>query len=65
MNKQVAKIAYDGSEVFFFDHDFKTGYEHAEEFIERNKGKLEMKLYWINNLPFGDKWKFVRIAYIK
>lgn len=60
MKKQEFKIEYDGSQVFFFEHDLKTALEHAEDFIERNKGKFEMKLFALNKSNFGEKWTFIK-----
>lgn len=58
MKKQEVKIEYDGTKVFFFQHSFKTALEHANDFIERNKGKFEMKLFLLNKSNFGEKWLF-------
>lgn len=58
MNKQEAKIEYNGNEVFFFQYDFKSALQHANEFIERNKGKFEMKLFILNRSNFGPQWLF-------
>lgn len=64
MNEQVAKIEYNGKKVFFFAYDFTTGYGHADKFIERNKGKVEMKLYYVNNSPYrfsdNDRWRHIK-----
>lgn len=57
-NKQEAKIEYNGNEVFFFQYDFKSAMQHAQEFIERNKGKFEMKLFILNTSNFGPQWLF-------
>lgn len=56
MKKQEFKIEYDNAEVFFFQHSLKTAFEHANAFIERNKGKFEMKLFRLNRSNFGEKW---------
>lgn len=61
MEKQEVKIEYDGNEVFFFNHSFKTAMQHALDFIERNKDKFIMKLYILNESSFGEKWIFVRL----
>lgn len=54
--KQEFKIEYNGKAVFFFAHNFKTARQHANEYIERNKGKFEMKLFRLNSSSFGGKW---------
>ena len=56
MKKQEAMIKYNDIEVFFFAHGFKTAIEHAEEFIERNRGRFQMKLYALNRSCFGPEW---------
>lgn len=56
MKKQEAMIQYNGNEVFFFQHSFKSALEHAMEFVERNKGKFEMKVFFLNESSFGDRW---------
>ena len=62
--KQKAKISYTWNEkkqeIFFFPHSFKTAYEHAEEFIRRNKGSFKMKVYHLNDSGYGEKWKHVK-----
>lgn len=70
MEKQEVKIEYthnnDPVEVFFFKHSFKSAFEHAQEFVERNKGKFPMKVFVLNenyignNLRLGPKWSFDR-----
>lgn len=64
MPKQEIKIEYNGNEVFFFEHMFKSAYEHAREFIERNRGQFEMKLFVLNTRPFGEKWLLDEIVTI-
>ena len=56
MKKQEIKIEYDNKEVFFFKHSFKTALQHAKEFVKRNKGKFEMKLFVLNESNIGEKW---------
>ncbi len=60
MSRQEAKIRYNNRgkerEVFFFAHNFKTALEHANDFVKRNKGKFEMKLFVLNESNFGEKW---------
>lgn len=56
MKKQEIKIEYNKEAVFFFGHGFKTALEHANDFVKRNKGKFEMKLFILNKSPFGEKW---------
>lgn len=64
MKKQEFKIeSINGdkkSEVYFFQHSLKTAREHADAYIERNKGKLEMKLFRVNEANFGDRWIFIK-----
>lgn len=60
MGKQEAKIEYNNQKVFFFAHSFKTALEHANDFVERNKGKFEMKLFVLNESNFGEKWIKIR-----
>lgn len=55
--KQEVKIECNGNEFFFFRHSFKSAFEHASDFVERNKGKFPMKVYFVNNSPFGEKWR--------
>lgn len=56
MQKQEVKIEYNKEKVFFFAHSFKSAYEHANDFVERNQGKFEMKLFLLNSSNFGEKW---------
>lgn len=58
MKKQEFMIKYNNIEVFFFAHGFKTAREHAEEFIERNRGRFQMKLYMLNRGYFGPTWSW-------
>lgn len=58
MKKQEVKIEYNNEKVFFFEHSFKTALQHANDFIERNKGKFEMKLFVLNKSNIGEKWIF-------
>lgn len=60
MEKQEVKIEYNQKEVFFFQHSFKTALEHANDFIQRNKGKFEMKLFMLNASNFGERWIFIK-----
>ena len=63
MKKQEVKIEYfrDGKkiELFFFAHSLMTAREHAEQFIEKNRGKFAMRVYMLNNSCFGDKWVWI------
>ena len=34
--------------------------DHAEEYIQRNKHLCDMKLYMVNNSPFGERWTLIR-----
>ncbi|KJD43309.1 hypothetical protein [Paenibacillus terrae] len=61
MEKQEVKIEYNNNKVFFFKHSFKTALEHANDFIERNKGKFEMKLFILNERNFWRKWKLTKV----
>lgn len=56
MEKQEVKIECNGNNFFFFAHSFKTAMDHANEFVKRNKGKFEMKLFVLNESNFGEKW---------
>ena len=56
MYKQEVKIECDGTEFFFFQHSFKTAMEHAKDFIERNRGKFNMKLFVLNPSNYGEQW---------
>jgi hypothetical protein len=56
MKKQEIKIEYNKEKVFFFEHSFKTALKHANDFVKRNKGKFEMKLFVLNESNFGEKW---------
>lgn len=56
MKKKEVKIEYNNREVFFFAHSFKTALEHANDFVERNKGKFKMKVFLLNTSNFGEKW---------
>lgn len=60
--KQTCKVKdiESGMEWFFFDHSFKTGYQHAKDFIARNKKNYTLALYAVNDSPMGDKWKLIR-----
>lgn len=58
MEKQEIKIETPKGEVYFFRHSLKTAWEHAEDYIERNKGKIEMKVFLLNESPFGERWIF-------
>jgi hypothetical protein len=60
MEKQEVKIEYNKGEVFFFKHSFKTALQHAEDYIERNRGKFDMKLFVLNQRNFGEKWILIR-----
>ena len=68
MEKQEAKIEYNNNnnnnnnEIFFFKHSFKTALEHANDFIERNKGKFEMKLFILNGSNYGQQWKLIKVC---
>ena len=56
MEKQEIKIEYNDNKVFFFAHSLKTASDHAEDFIKRNIGKFEMKVYTLNTSNHGEKW---------
>ena len=47
MEEQKVKIVEVDSGVyhFFFDYDFKSAMDHAQEYVEKHKGKFKMKLY--------------------
>ncbi|CCC86368.1 hypothetical protein PPM_p0218 (plasmid) [Paenibacillus polymyxa M1] len=62
MEKQEAKIEYNNNEFFFFQHSFKTALEHANDFIARNKGKFEMKLFILNGSNYGQQWKLIEVC---
>jgi hypothetical protein len=51
-----------GREFFFFAHSFKSALQHAEDFVERNKGTHEMKLYTLNESSFGERWRLSSTA---
>lgn len=42
-------------DCFFFDHSFKTAYQHALAFLKRNKGKRDYVLYRRND-GIGERW---------
>lgn len=55
--KQEVKITYDNKgEVFFFAHSFKTAMEHANDYINRNRGKIAMNVYILNERNVGERW---------
>ncbi len=58
--KQEVKITYNKGEIFFFAHGFKSAIEHSEEYINRNKNKIDMKVYYLNSSNFGNKWVFIK-----
>lgn len=72
MPKQEAKIEYIREnvkeEVFFFKHDFQSAFQHAQVFVERNKGKFVMKVFVLNenyigdNLRLGPKWRLESVV---
>ena len=62
MNKQEVKIECNNNKFFFFAHTFKTAIDHANDFIERNKGKFEMKLFLLNRSNFGEKWILAKVV---
>jgi hypothetical protein len=49
------KITHNNNEVFFSDKDSKTAYDFADEYIDENKGKFDMNVYYLKN----DKWKYL------
>jgi hypothetical protein len=57
--EQTVKITGNG-DVFFFDYNFKTGYEHSENYIKRNKGKFIMKVYYKNRGGTGNLWTHIK-----
>ena len=59
MSKQEVKITncIDDSSTFFFAHNLKTAMWHANEYMERNKGKFPMRIYTLNTSSFGAKWR--------
>lgn len=44
------------TEIFFFDHSFKSAKAHAEEYMRRNSHKGLCRLYYRNNTPYGNRW---------
>ena len=62
---QTVKTVEDGHEFFFFDHSFKTAYEHAMDNVKRNSHK-DIDVYFLNTRPYlflkkdgsTDKWLF-------
>ena len=60
MHTQKYKVKHntDGTEVFFFDHSFKTAKNYAEEYIAKHK-KDSVSLYQVNNTPYGERWRIV------
>lgn len=56
MYKQEVKIEFDGSAIFFFAFNFRTGRQHAEAFVTRNKGKFGMAVFDLNESNNGPKW---------
>ena len=56
MTKQRYMITYNNTEVFFMDYSFKSAYEHAQDFIARNKDKYDMQLFYRNTSYFGPPW---------
>jgi len=54
INGQEYKIECNGTN-FFFVSNSKSAYRQVKEFIERNEG-CEIKVYYINNLQFGERW---------
>ena len=65
MGKQRVKIKSDKGEVFFSDYNFKTAFEHANEYIQRNKDKINMNVFYLNNSNFGPQWILSKIIKIK
>lgn len=57
--KQEFKIEYNNNIQFFFAHSFKSAYEHSMEFIQHNQHNYKLKLYIINDSPFGERWHYV------
>lgn len=58
MTKQEYKITTELGDVFFFEHSMQSAYYHADKYIDRNKGKLTMNLYRVNN-GVGNRWVFI------
>lgn len=55
--KQTAKVvSADGFETFFFDHSFRTGFEHARAYVNKNGGTLYVK----NTSTYGTSWVLYR-----
>jgi hypothetical protein len=51
----------DNSKVFFFDHNGKTAFKHADEYVTRNSGKFPMKVYYKTSKPKPfPLWEFVK-----
>jgi hypothetical protein len=59
--KQKVRITYNDTESFFFDYNFKTALQHADDFIQRNKNKFDMKVYLHTNKPKPfPRWEFFK-----
>lgn len=60
---QEVKITSQLGEVFFFEHSGKSAMQHADDYIKRNTGKLQMKVYILSRKtkPFP-KWELLKQA---
>ena len=64
MNIQEYRIVCDnGDETFFFKYNFKTAYQHAKAYIDRNKSKIGMKLYIQSTKPRPfPRWELIETS---
>lgn len=61
---QVIKVEYNESRLFFSNYPFNPAIEQVEKFIQRNKGKFEMRFYFRNRSPYGKRWHLFRTVKI-
>lgn len=52
MIQKYKAVTPDGTEVFFFDHSFKSALSYALDFA----GKTSAKLFFRNTKEFGPTW---------
>ncbi len=44
-----------GQSVYFFQHTFRSAYQHMKAYAERNS-HLSLNLFTLNRRPFGPQW---------
>lgn len=59
MKEQRFKVTLGESEFFFCDRAFKSAWEQAKTFVERNKGEGVIRVYYRNNRGWGKTWILV------